>query len=66
MQWIGLGGDVSPRQSRVLGIDLPRFRTFNYNHQIELQDGESAELVTATDPETGETRRAKITLSVLP
>ena len=51
---------------RIAGIDLPRFRTFRYNHHFVLRDGETVELARAPDSELGETRRARIILSVVP
>ncbi len=50
---------------QIAGIDLPRFRTFNLRDDIVLRDGESAELASATDVDTGEIRRVRISLEVV-
>lgn len=43
----------------------PLFRTFSSNFIVVLQDGETMELTTATDPVSGEVSKVSISLKVL-
>ena len=44
---------------------VPVFRTFSTTHTVLLKDGQSAQLITATDPVSGDVTRVDVTLSVV-
>jgi hypothetical protein len=44
---------------------VPIFRNFSANQSMLLRDGQSAQLLSATDPIVGETMRVDVTLTVL-